>query len=210
MKYNYKLHPKEEKFIEDIVKKFLRNNKFANNLSKKMNKLTYTIFFDWIDHIVIPEIKLSNKFIRSKGESPLGHTAYYLKGSILPPILLSKEDKTEIVLKPENLSDFIKANKVKTKIHGKKFSPFTFAKINEQGKYHLCAVERRGSSHFIIEELKDEKKYQKALYEFIKRKRKFKTDEKGIYYTQKLVKKHLKGLQKSNGLNLRHLCSTRF
>lgn len=192
--FDWGLHPEVEKFLQKEVNKFLKNNNYARSLSKSMEK-TSTRFFDWIDHIVIQKDentlkKLGFKEIKTKNNEKV----FKHFDTILFPVILS--DKTEIALKPENLDDFIKKNRIKTKIQSGKFSPFRKAEINKQGDYLLTAVERRGSNEFLVQNSNDIKQYKKALNIFKKRARKFKTDEKGMLETKNLVKKVLKILSK--------------
>ena len=200
--FNWGLFPATEKFIEKEINRFLKNNKVAYSLSKKMKSKTSTKFIDWIDHLVIPNKNLKEKRLKELGyanaeiQAPEGTTVFKHTKTIFPPILLSKEKFMEIVLKPENLEDFTKKMGKGIKIKGKKFAAYRKAIINKQGNFLLLAIERRGTNTFIVNENpRDIKKYKKSLKVFSKRERNFKNDKKGLKEIKKTVNNILKNLE---------------
>jgi len=189
-KFDWKLYPKTEKFLQQQINTFLRNNKHAQKLAKRMQGCS-TSFIDWMDHIVLPktyEPKLKELgYKKSKKEAPEGVRVYENQSSVFFPILIHK-DTIECVLKPEVLNQFAK---------GKAFAPYRKAIVHKEGKNVLSAVERRGYGGFVVTEAEDIPQYRQALQEFRKRKRRFKTDRQGIVYTQKQIHKVLKTLSPS-------------
>jgi len=185
--FDWGLYPKAEQFLNNQIKKFLKNNAYAKRLAAKMQKQCSTEIFDWVDYITLPNNKATEKRLKQVGfkevkrETPKQTTVYQHTKSILPPVLLHNNKTIELALKPE----FLKR---------KTDAPFRKAILKQQGKYILTAVERRGYNGFIIKKPTDLKQYKKALNNFKKRKRKFATDREGMLYTIKLVKKTLKSL----------------
>jgi hypothetical protein len=191
-KYDWKLYPKCEEFLLSYVQEFLKNNTFLTQLSDSIDKVTGTRFFDWIDHIVIPNTIDLNE-IEALGFSKLNNQTqseipiYAVINSILPPILINDSKELEISLKVDNIEDFCNKNNIKSKTYDKPYSPFRKIKINSSGNYILSVVERHGSNDFTPIESNDIDEYQEALNAFFKRNREFQNDEAGITQTQQLV-----------------------
>lgn len=199
--YDWGLHADAEKFLQDKVKRFLRGNSFARDLANDMITKTSTRFLDWIDHIVLPEddvplpILLKLGFKEKRVLAP--HCRVFKHEQSVLFIVLTKETEVmEVALKPEHIDDFVHRVK-KSRVHGKKDSPFRKAHIHQEGRFLLSAIERRGSNGFMIVDLGDIPRYRKAYSLFKRRKRMFKTDKEGLISAQKLVSKVVKTLSPS-------------
>ena len=200
--FDWGLYPEAEDFLNQVIRSFLAGHGLARKLAKKMREHMSTRFFDWIDHIVLPQSFVSEAKLRKLGfekvkvETHPANRVYRHRHTIYFCLVLAQWDNIEIALKPEYIDQFVK--KIgKIKIHGKKFAATRYTRIKQEGKYILSAVERRGSQKLMVEKSKDIKQYQKALKIFTNRKRKFITDGEGIKYTHNLVKKVMKNLSKA-------------
>jgi len=201
--YDWGLYPQAERLLHIEVERFISKNSFARSFSKKMWDKTSTRFFDWIDHIVVPESRIRETALIRLGFSELnvetqkGTRAFKHSGTIFFPVVLTEGREMEVVIKTENIDHcVIKLNK-KAKILGKKYSPYSKAILSKQGNYILSAAERRGYSGFMVpDNVKDVDKYNRALKIFAKRERKFVSDEKGMIYIEKLIKKVKKVMKK--------------
>ena len=112
--FDWALYPRAEKFLRKEIKNFLRNNVFTKKLAKRMQKETSTEIFDWIDHLVLPEKRVSEKKLKSlnfkqvKLKAHKGSKVYKNPGTIFFPVLLTPFDTTELALKPEYLNHLVK------------------------------------------------------------------------------------------------------
>ena len=191
--FDWGLYPEAENFLRTEVSRFLKNNVFAKNLSVKMKTYTSTHFFDWIDHIILPQErvrgikKLGFEYIGIDGTDVFKHTK-----TVFFPVVIGERDFIEIVLKPEDIEHFTK--KFGGRIEGERFAPYRKAAIRRQGKYILSAAERRGYNGFAVHEVNDVDAYKKSLKIFAERRRKFPSDKKGLDATQKLVESRMKKL----------------
>ncbi len=198
--FDWKLYPETEKFLSSIVADFLLNNHFASEISKKMSTETSTKFFNWIDYAIIPESKTSKELLLKLGFTlfvPVDKKCKYGKlfkhsRSYFFPIILGKEDKIEIALKPEELDSFIQALGINAAIDGKPFSRFRKAVLSVEKNYVLSAVERRGYNGFSTDSKNDILEYLDVLSMFFSRQRIFNSDEEGIIFTEKLISSALK------------------
>lgn len=202
--FDWGLYLDAEKFLQAEIKKFLRQNSFAKRLAQDISENTSTRFFDWVDHMVIPEGKIDIVELKNLGfegviaATPHGEEAYKHPKAVFFPILIAKSDNYELALKPEYLDDFIKRLQRKIPVEGKKDLPYRRAAVHEEKGYILAAVERRGTSGFLAgEDLQDIDAYKKALQLFVKRKRRFEDDSEGLLEVERLIKEVTKTLSPS-------------
>ena len=200
-RFNWKLFPKADKFLQSQIRNFLTKNSFAKILADHMEKETSTRFFDWIDHIVIPEKVANDRKIQELGfeerdqiESPSGTRVFTNSESIFFPILIGK--KFEIAIKPERIDHFLQMIGRGMKINGELFAPYRRSIVYENNECILSAIERRGYDGFVVKKTKDVKKYKEAIETFFCRKRFFETDKEGLDCTQRLVKHYARILSK--------------
>ena len=194
-KYDWGLYPHAEEFLKRFIKDFLNNNSFAQSISSRMELETSTQFYDWIDHIVFPENIISKKGLEELGfqeadniEAPGEMCVFMHPGAIFPPILLCKNQFTEISLKPERLDHFIQMIGKGHLIDGLIYGPYRKAVISVQNSHILSAVERRGFNGFIMpKKVNDTVEYRQAMEVFICRQRYFENTAEGIDAAQKLV-----------------------
>jgi len=202
--FDWGVYPQVEKFLNDQIDIFLEHNSVASKLSARMHKETSTFFFDWVDHIILPEKKVTQNDLETLGfqevdglEAPQGSQIFILPGATYFPVMLSINAATEIALKPERLAHFIQMTGENLKVEGGVLAPYRKAIVSSQGDYIFSAVERRGYNGFIVrEEVKDAEEYSKAMEAFCCRQRLFETDKEGIKATLELVKRFLRNLKK--------------
>ena len=200
--FDWGLYPQAENFLIQHIDTFLLNNSFAHKLSSRMEHETSTRFFDWIDHVVLPENIVRAKDIEGLGflevhdiEAPADMRVFVQSKTVFFPILLSKRKFTEVALKPERLDHFIQVIGRGIPIEGAICAPYRKAVIFTQGDYILSAVERRGYQGFRIhEKTSDALEYRQALEIFFCRERHFRNLEEGMNATQKLVEDMCKKL----------------
>ncbi|MFX1518605.1 MAG: hypothetical protein ACFFCD_01585 [Promethearchaeota archaeon] len=203
-RFDWGIYPQVEKFLNDQIAIFLEHNSVASKLSARMLKETSTFFFDWVDHIILPEKKVTQNDLETLGfqavygiDALQGNQVYIFPGATYFPVILSNNSATEIALKPERLDHFIQMTGEHLKIEGTTLSSYRKAIVSSQGDYVLSVVERRGYNGFIVpEEDKDAEEYNKAMEAFCCRQRLFEVDREGIKATLELIKRFLKNLKK--------------
>ncbi len=202
-KFDWGLCPQAENLLVQHIDTFLKNNNFACKLSSRMEQETSTWFLDWIDHVVLPEDVVSAKDIEDVGfqqidhlKAPTGMRVFMHPGAIFFPVLLSQENSTEVVLKPERLDHFIQVIGKGLSIEGSICGSYRKAIIAEQGDYILSAAERRGYDGFCVSEklTEDTWEYRQTLETFFCRQRYYESLEEGMNATQKLIEDTCKKL----------------
>lgn len=194
-RFDWGLYPQTEKFLIDHIDTFLKNHRFANNLSLSMEKDTSTRFLDWIDHVVLPEDVASAKALEEVGfqetdqsEAPTGMRVFMHPGAVFFPVLLGKKRFTEIALKPERLDHFIQVIGRNIPRKGDLYGPYRKAVISLQDTYILSAVERRGFCGFLEPRtVSDTQEYRQTLETFCCRQRYFETLEEAMDSTRRVV-----------------------
>lgn len=193
--FNWALYPQAEDFLIRQINTFLKNNDFAYALSSQIEQKTSTKFFDWIDHIILPQNVVSENFLRELGFQEPDHSEilpdtriFMHPGAVFFPILLTSKTFTEIALKPERLNHFVQMLGKDITIHGSIDGPYRKACISLQNNCTLSAVERRGYRGFLIpEKVNDTQEYRQALEGFLCRQRYFEDAGEGMDATEKLV-----------------------
>jgi hypothetical protein len=181
--FDWQLYPEQENFQMELVTKFLRRNKFALDLADRIEKHTQTSFFDWIDHMVLPEstVDMSEIIMLNYKESkafelPSDTRLYHVPDSTLFPIIIHSKDTTELIIHPENLRDYQKTWSIKSEILGTEDAPYNLLEIVRQEDYILLGCERRGYNGYVVKEPNDLDSYYEALNYFLTRKRKTEED----------------------------------
>lgn len=201
--FDWELYPQTEDLLIQHISTFLKNQSFAYKLSSGMEQETSTRFFDWIDHVVLPEDVLSVTAMKEAGfeesghiEAPKGMRIFIHRGAIFFPVLLTKKRFTEMVLKPERLDHFIQVMGKGLSIEGGIYVPYRKAIVSSRGDYILSAVERRGYNGFCISEktTEDIREYRQALEAFFCRQRYYESLEEGMHDAQKLIEDACKRL----------------
>lgn len=200
-KFDWKLYPQAEEFLQEQIKMFLSHHHVASRLAQTIETETSTRFFDWIDHLVIPRKEVDRnkitemEFTRADKRDTEAAVFRHPK-SIFFPILLQEVEKVELALHPEDLIHFHKAHAIDKEIEGEKFGAYRRLKVKQEGNFLLTAVERRGSADFSVSEPKEKdiEAYAQALDSFASRQRAFANDEEGLKATNNLVKELLKEL----------------
>ena len=189
--FDWGLHPDAADFEDALVRGFLARHPLARTLAEKIRDETATRFSDWIDHARLPESACSAKDLLALGfeasAAPDGTRGFKHPGSCLFPILLCPDAQTEIALKPEGLTPFIKALGVDAAAEGEPFAPLRKARIARADGHILSAVERRGYDGFAVQDAADTKEYTQALESFLSRKRSFASAEEGMAQTRHLI-----------------------
>ena len=189
--FDWGLYPEAEKFLQKEIARFLRHNALANTLAKKMETETSTWLFDWVDHMVLPEGRVSSQDLEKLGFQETSDGVFRHTKTVFFPVLFGKT--TELVIKPEDIEPF--ARKFGGQIEGERFAPYRKAVINNKSGFILSANERRGSNGFAVEKAKDIGRYRKAFETFKSRERKFSSDKDGMKAVKKLIRKQ--GLSKA-------------
>jgi hypothetical protein len=198
--FDWQLYPELEQFLNQEIEFFLSRNQASRILHERMFSETSTRFFDWIDHIVLPESRIDEEFLVENGyrvneslETTHEERVFTHPTSTFFPVLLTCRSGFEVALKPEKMDYFLLKYQNCSNIEGKIQAPYRKVMINKQNEFVLSAVERRGYRGFRIQDDNgDYDVYAEVLERFTIRERYFKDDEEGSEYTLSLIKERLR------------------
>jgi hypothetical protein len=198
-KFDWMLYLKAEMFIQKQIDFFLSNNPISNYIANKMTVETSTRFFDWVDHLRLPEYSISHEkinqlgFNETKTESHEEVIVYSNPQSVLPPVLYGGVGHG-LAVKVDNLDLFYKVFDLKNEMTKESNAPLRISTIKEHNGYKFVAVERKGYNGFTIKETSDNERYLDAFKEFQKRPREYQDEETGFRELETLLTRHLKHL----------------
>jgi hypothetical protein len=143
-----------EEFLRQAIARFLARNHFAQNLAARMRLETGTDFFEWIDHLTLPEADAAKLgelgFEIDKVETPHGETVLKHPRATLPRVLLTRLDADALVaLRPEHLPDFVAAHSLAGRIEGSTLARLRRVVVSHENGSRLEAIERNGYRGFI-------------------------------------------------------------
>jgi hypothetical protein len=196
--FDWGLYPEVENFLEGQVKNFLGRHDLAKNMAARMQDETSTRFFDWIDHMVLPESRTDGRKLEKLGFSqvdskdlPDDSRLFRHTKTEFFPIIVAKGKVTEAALKPEELDHFAQILGKGVKIEGEPLAPLRKAEVKKEGDFLLSALERRGYNGYLVKEADDIPEYEDASSRLYCRKRFFEDDTDGLKETESLIKKSL-------------------
>ena len=146
-----------EMLLLNRIDAFRARNRFANQLAERMRAETGTLLLDWIDCLVLP--RDDERVVREAGftEDLLSETAdnsptLHHPDALLPRVVLAETDgnfPVALVIRTENLSDFMAAHGLIGEPEGKTFARFRRLVVSAENGTRFEAVERRGYRGFV-------------------------------------------------------------
>lgn len=193
--YDWKLFGEMEAYLQERVMEFVEKQQFVGMFSEQLIQFTSTKLIDWIDHIVLPwDSEMQEKLLafgfesESSIDAPDGWEIYFSSNSILFPIILSNQGKSELVLQPENLGHFVQLMGKGHDIEGEVYAPYRRCLVEENDRFKVSAVERRGYDGYQVQEpTEDIDQYHRAFEKFRLRRRHYADSEEGMEALQNLV-----------------------
>jgi hypothetical protein len=151
--FDWPLADAAEEFLRRKLSEFLEKNAFARRLAQRMRDETGTDFFEWIDHLFLPEAEESSLvaagFVRDFAvETPAGFRVFEHSRATLPRVLIGAGPFT-VALKPEFVADFAARQGVPREPEGKPLSRYRSLLVAGENGTRLEAVERRAYRGFV-------------------------------------------------------------
>lgn len=201
--FDWQIYPEPEQFLKNQVNDLLSKSRFTRDLATMIEVKTSTHFFDWIDHIVVPENTIDYDTLvelqfkeNKQNELPPDTRLFHNPNSTFFPLLVHKKDSIQLALKPENIDDFCRIHSRGREIQGEPFSNYRKLEVHRKGNFQLTAVERRGYAGFLMKDQTDITGYLLALELFTSRDRNVGGDS-GIKTIEELITGSLEKLQAS-------------
>jgi len=201
LEFDWPLAYEAERFLRAQIDRFLEKNQFARDLATCMQNETATDFFEWIDHIVIDSTQKTvvekAGFARQQTDTSPGETVFEHTTATLPRLLLRADRPLpKIVLRPENLAEFIERHQISAEPEGEPFSRFRRIVVADQNGAKLEAIERHGYRGFLPAPLRagELANLIKARELWHTRRRVFPTDADGFEEANRILDRSLESV----------------
>lgn len=160
--FQWKTHPKAERFVEEILEKCCENNPFISQLSEDLKMHTSSRLFDWVDHVAIGYSEQTENYLQEIGyvseQAAPNYRVYRHPGAQLPSILVHDHDLpiAGCAVKMDSIADFLMARGMSGHIEGSLLSSYRRCCVSVDNETTLWVVERRGSRTMEPSHLPDE------------------------------------------------------
>jgi len=197
--FDWGLHGEAEGYLKGLVASFLHRHAYASELATRIERDTSTYFVDWVDHMALPEEWVDGTLLSSMGfkarRSKDGTEVLAVEGSVLFPLIVGSTHDIHLVIKVEELRNFVESNRLVGEVEGTPGEGYSRLLVKEENGLILSVVERRGSSNFKVERVGDRPAYRKALEVFSERRRRFETPMTGLDALQATIDAALNDLE---------------
>lgn len=156
-RFDWPLANKAETLLRRYIVAFLEANGFARRLAQRMREETGTDFFEWVDHLTLPQGE--EQALREAGfvqdaaaEARHGEEVYEHPEATLPRVLVTGEEHRGprvLALRPEFVADFMARHNLGGEAEGEPGSRYRRVVVAEEGGTRLEAVERRAYRGFV-------------------------------------------------------------
>lgn len=152
--FYWERHAAAEQLMLDLLADFRHRNGTLARFEERLIRQTSGRLLDWVDHLLVEDSRQLRERLAGLGfiSPPDGDPAVWSHpGTQLPRIVLTGpavSPATGLVLRVENLADFLQANGFNAGIEGEPFAPFRRAVVGEEQGIALLAAERHGSAGF--------------------------------------------------------------
>jgi hypothetical protein len=149
--FQWQPQPAAERFVRGVVDEFLASVPAAADLARRMKEETGTRFFDWVDHIRLPETAENQQKLTEAGygavllDPALAGRTFGHSAGMFPPIVLESSVPERVAIKVESVADFAAANGLYP-IGGEPMAAYREQWIDDGERF--LAVERHGYRGF--------------------------------------------------------------
>ncbi|MBI1373428.1 MAG: hypothetical protein GC159_11930 [Phycisphaera sp.] len=194
------LCPAADTFVRGLVDEFLADRAFAATLAKRMHDESSTYFFDWVDHVIVPQSRVTSAelaeeygyVVESVAETPDGHRAMWHPYAQLPRIVLADDiDRVSVAIKVDSIADFQTAHGLSLGVSGTPLSRYRVMYLSNGPESRrggeLGVVERRGYRGYVPDSTDAAGWMIEAIEMWTNRRRRFDDDEEGMHDTLTLA-----------------------
>lgn len=197
--YEWPMCAEAEGFIIKALDAFLEKHAFGKMLSKRMSVETSTRFFDWVDHVALPEINTAELRDCEFEPDPIfrhmitqnADRNYWHHPHAQLPRIYKNNGVTGVAIKVDSILDFQLAHALEIPIvHGKPYGGYRSICIHDDDdeNLQLIVIERRGHRYYhpVEDSVSARGQYIEALEMVMTRRRKWEENEEiGMEFTLK-------------------------
>ena len=150
--FHWTPQPQARKLLDGMVGEFLARTPDAVNLALQLRNETGTRFFDWIDHLVLPDSPERQRELLAAGylprPAPGAPRCFGHEEGIFPRVVLEKSPLVRVAIKVESVAEFLAVAGDHAAIDGAPLSPLRRARVLAGDGGELWIVERHGYRGF--------------------------------------------------------------
>lgn len=193
--FKWEPQPRAQALMNEIVDGFLNQHPAAAALAQDMKDQTATRFYDWIDHVQIPETPGFRARLQDVGFShrpmPGSPDRFIQERGLFPQVLLSRGGPLIVAIKVESVEEFAIVWRLpkECEIEGDPLAPLRRIRAFVVPSAELWAVERHGYQGHAIASSDPARAHKalKHLEAFKRRPRDLGSDELGFVHLNDLV-----------------------
>ncbi len=197
--FHWETQPVAESLVAELVQHCLDRAPAAELLGDRLLLESGTRLFDWIDHLVVPDLPGLAERCKSAGfhhvPTPTTPGCYRHQAGLFPTIVLSPQGLYAIYLKVESVVDAVWALHLHVPITGASGAPMRRARICQQDA-EMWVIERHGYTGFDIIDQPAERMVasQHHAEAFLLRPRQFANPADGFTHALELIESAIRDL----------------
>lgn len=186
--FHWQTQPEAAAWLDRQIANFLTLLPQSKHFSEQLRLETGTRMIDWVDHLVLPAATIRREELRAIGYVP-EQRVYRHPGAMFPPVVVAEGGPVRAAIKVECVADFALAQGVSPRLDGAPWAVYRRAKIWDNERAELWAVERHGFAGFatpyqISTDAEVRLRHAEAL---LLRRRHFEDDEAAWKHLEKLL-----------------------
>jgi hypothetical protein len=186
--FQWAVQPLAERLVHDIVDDAVRRSPFAAELKRRLRDETGTRLFDWVDHLVVPDVGGLRESLRNAGFigrfAPGAGECFTHEEGMFPAILPTHDGATRLAIKVESVADFLSVWQITppAPVQGEPLSPLRRAMIASENDVEIWIIERHAHRGFNVPALSPETAVLILKHaEAFRTRRRFFTDESDAF-----------------------------
>ncbi|MFI5381035.1 MAG: hypothetical protein ACHRHE_17190 [Tepidisphaerales bacterium] len=150
--FHWTPQPDARKLLDAIVGDFLARTPDAADLAVRLRHETGTRFFDWIDHVTLPDSPDRQHDLLAAGylprPAPAAPRCFEHEQGMFPRVILDAGPLVRVAIKVESVVDFLAVAGMLAAIEGTPLSPLRRARVFAGDSSELWIIERHGYRGF--------------------------------------------------------------
>ncbi len=151
VEFDWRPQPEAARFVGSLVDDFVHRNAAAAELATRMRDETGTRFFDWIDHLAVPEDDDVAAKLESLGFEPqheAGATRWHDEQGLFPDVMTHASPVVRCAVRVESVADCLFAHRLddRTCIDGPPLAGLRKSLVAREKTSELWVVERHATA----------------------------------------------------------------
>ncbi len=145
--FDWQRQPAAETFCLDTIARLLNESAVLRGLEEKIREQTSGRLIEWIDHLVLPASDATDRTLRDCGfvRRPGSDGRIWRHPGALLPGVVTQGARQGVAIRAKSVAEFLQIHRLAGEIEGGPFAPYRRARVREEERIALLAVERRAT-----------------------------------------------------------------